>query len=83
MKDFDHIVAIVAFTKGLRDKDFTKPLTKKLPKVFANLLLWDKKYINMEKAMVIKYQGLDNAAKEDKEERYHPRGRNLRRDCNR
>ena len=71
VKEFDHIIAITAFTSGLKDKDFTKSFTKKSPKVFVNLLLIDEKYINAEKAMAIKYQGHDKATQKDKEERYH------------
>ena len=71
VKEFDHTIAIAAFTSGLRDKDFTKSFTKKSPKVFVNLLLIDEKYINAEKAMAIKYQGHDKTAKKDKKERYH------------
>ena len=37
VKDFDHTVTIATFTNGLKDKDFTT-LTKKLPKVFTDLL---------------------------------------------
>ena len=82
VKDFDHIVAIAAFTSCLRDKDFTKSLTKKSPKVFADLILRVEKYINAEKAMAIKYQGHDKVPKEDKKEKYHQRGRSLPRDHN-
>ena len=70
VKDLDHTVVIAAFTNGLKDEDFTKSLTKKPPKVFANLLLKGKKDINEKKAMAIKYQGHDTITKEDKEERY-------------
>ena len=66
----------------MRVKDFTKSLTKKPPKVFANLLLRVEKYINVEEAMEIKYQGHNKAAKEDKKVRYYQRGRNPRRDHN-
>ena len=55
IKDFDHIITIAAFINGLKDKDFTKSLTKKLPKVFANLLMRAEKYIKAEEAMTIKY----------------------------
>ena len=36
---FYRTITIVAFTNSLRDKDFTKSLTKKQLKVFANILL--------------------------------------------
>ena len=39
VKDFDHTVTIAAFTNGLKDKDFTKSLTKKPSKVFTDLLV--------------------------------------------
>ena len=70
VKDFDHTVAIAAFTNDFKDKDFTKSLTKKPPKVFADLLL-RAKYINAKESMVIKYQGHDKPTTEEKEERYH------------
>ena len=63
VKDFNHIVAIAAFTNDLRDKDFTKSLIKKPPKVFADLLLRAKKYINTKKAMAIKYQSHEKVVK--------------------
>ena len=71
VKNFDHTIAIAAFTNGVRDKDFIRSLTKKPPKVFADLLLRAKKYINTEEAMAIKYQSHDKPAKEEKKERYH------------
>ena len=67
VQNFDYIVSITVFTNGLKDKDFTK----KLPKVFANLLLRAKKYINMEEAMAMKYQSHDKAIKREKI-RNHP-----------
>ena len=82
VKHFDHTVAIAAFTNSFRDKDFTKSLTKKPPKVFVNLLLRAKKYINAKEAMVIKYQGHDKLAKEENKERYHQRKRISCRDHN-
>ena len=74
VKDFDHTVSIVVFTNALRDKDYTKSLTMKSPKVFIDLLLRVEKYINVEEAMAIKYQSHDKVAKRDKEETYHQRG---------
>ena len=71
---------MTAFTNGLRDKDFTKSLTKKPLKVFIDLLLRVEKYINTEEAMTIKYQSHDKVAEKDKEEKYHQRGRSPRRD---
>ena len=79
VKDFDYTVTIAAFTNGLKDKDFAKSLTKKPPKVFADLLLRAKKYINAKEAMAIKYQGYDKVAKEEK---YHQIGRSPRCDDN-
>ena len=64
----------------MKDKDFTRSLTKKWPKVFVDLLLRAKKYINTKEAMAIKYQGHDKSAREEKEERYHQRGRSPRHD---
>ena len=81
VKDFDHTVAIAAFTNGLRDKDFTKSLTKKPPKVFVVLLLRVKKYINVEDAMAIQYQSHDKAVEKDKKEKYHHKGMSPRSNC--
>ncbi|XP_075507412.1 uncharacterized protein LOC142544238 [Primulina tabacum] len=39
-----------AFTQGLREGEFFKSLTKKVPVDFEDLLSWAKKYINMEEA---------------------------------
>ena len=44
--DIDYTIASAVFINGLRDKDFTKSLTKKLPKVFTNLLPRAKKCTN-------------------------------------
>ena len=55
VNDFDHTVTIATFTNGLRNKDFTK----KSPKVFFDLLMMAEKYINLEKAMAIKYHDDD------------------------
>ena len=51
-KDLDHTVTIAAFINGLRDKDFTKSLTKKLPKIFLDLLLKVEKYLKDRKSVV-------------------------------
>ncbi|XP_075507518.1 uncharacterized protein LOC142544345 [Primulina tabacum] len=39
-----------AFTQGLREGEFFKSLTKKVPGDFEDLLSWAEKYINMEEA---------------------------------
>ncbi|XP_075479344.1 uncharacterized protein LOC142520226 [Primulina tabacum] len=39
-----------AFTQGLREGEFFKSLTKKVPEDFEDLLYWAEKYINMEEA---------------------------------
>ena len=80
VKNFDHTIAIAAFTNDLWDKDFIKFLIKKMPKVFFNLLLREEKYINAKEVMALKYQGYDKTAKKEKEEKYHSRRRSLRRD---
>ena len=67
VKNLDHTVSITAFTNGLRaNKDFTKSLTKKSPKVSADLLLRAEKYINTEEAMMIKYKDHDKITKKYK-----------------
>ena len=49
VKDSDHTIAIAVFTNGVKNKDFTRSLTKKPPKAFLDPLLRVEKYINVER----------------------------------
>ncbi|XP_075521501.1 uncharacterized protein LOC142554717 [Primulina tabacum] len=66
-----------AFTQGLREGEFFKSLTKKVPSDFEDLLSWAEKYINMEEAQkqkreAVKKERVDRVSKP--EERGQKRG---------
>ncbi|XP_073046126.1 uncharacterized protein [Primulina eburnea] len=49
-----------AFTQGLREGEFFKSLTKKVPGDYEDLLSWAEKYINMEEAQKQKREAVKN-----------------------
>ena len=81
VKDFDHTIAITIITDGLKDKDFTKSLTKKLPIVFVDPILREKKCTSTKEAKAMKYQSHNKITKKEKNEELSSRGGNPRQNC--
>lgn len=47
-------ILVNAFSQGLQERDFFRPLIKRPPSDFDDLLGWEEKYINVEEAQRVK-----------------------------